>query len=149
LLLGAEKNRFHIKNAQQLSSIDVNFNNRSVENIYPDLATDSEYFNGIFFANIEPKDNYLLHLFKTNSTLPQKVIFIDDKLSQVESVANALAELVMPHESYFYSATDKKGKNFNPLIANIQLYYFYDPSSRLKTMISISQLARKSQENLK
>lgn len=111
---------------QQLSSIDVNFNNGSVENIYPDLAKDSEYFNGVFFANIEPKGNYLLHLFKTSSSLPEKVVFIDDKLSQVESVANALAELAIPHESYLYSATDKKGKVFNPLIANIQLYYFYE-----------------------
>lgn len=111
---------------QQLSSIDVNFNNGSVENIYPNLARDSEYFNGGFFANIESKGNYLLHLFKTNTLLPEKIVFIDDKLSQVESVANALAELGISHESYLYLATDIKGKSFDPLIANIQLYYFYD-----------------------
>ncbi len=115
-----------ILTVQQLSSVDVNFNNGSVENIYPDLARNPEYFNGVFFANIEPKGNYLLHLLKTSSFLPEKIVFIDDKLSQVESVASALAELGIPHESYLYSATDKKGKSFNPLIANIQLYYFYD-----------------------
>lgn len=111
---------------KQLSSVDVNFNNGSVESLYPDLARDSEYFNGVFFANMETKGDYLLHLFKTSSLFPKKVVFIDDKLSQVESVANALAELGIPHESYLYSATEKRGKMFNPLIANIQLYYFYE-----------------------
>lgn len=111
---------------KQLSSVNVNFNNGSLEKHHPDLAKNSEYFNGVFFANIEPKGNYLLHLFKSSSSFPEKVIFIDDKLSQVESVASALAKLGIPHESYLYSATDKKGKIFNPLIANIQLYYFYD-----------------------
>lgn len=115
-----------ILTVQQLSSVNVNFNNGCLENIYPDLASDPEYFNGVFFANIEPKGNYLLHLFKGSSKFPQKVIFIDDKLSQVESVAHTLVELGIPHESYLYSATEKKGKNFNPLIANIQLYTFYD-----------------------
>jgi hypothetical protein len=111
---------------QQLSAIDVNFNNGSTETLYPDLAKDSEYFQGVFFANIEPKGNYLLHILKTCASRPGKVVFLDDKLSQVESVAKALAELNIPHESYFYSATDKKAKGFNPLIANIQLYHFYE-----------------------
>lgn len=109
---------------KQLSSININFNNKSLENTYPYLALDSEYFNGTFFANIDPKGNYLLHLFKNAPDLPKKVIFIDDKLSQVESVANALTELGIENECYFYYATDEKAKRFNPLIANIQLYYF-------------------------
>lgn len=129
---------------QQLASIDVNFNNGSVETLYPDLAKDSEYFNGVFFANIEPKGNYLLHLFKTSSTLPEKVVFIDDKLSQVESVANALAELGIPHESYFYSATDEKAKAFNPLIANIQLYTFYESNSETALSDEQAQLVASS-----
>lgn len=111
---------------QQLSSVDINFNNGSLENIYPDLAKDSEYFSGTFFANLDFKGDYLLRLLLNSSTLPVKVNFIDDKLSQVESVANALTQLGIPYECYFYSATDKKGKAFNPLIANIQLYYFYE-----------------------
>ncbi len=108
----------------QLTSVNINFNNGRLEHIYPHLARDSEYFKGIFFANLEPKGNYLLHLFKNVPELPKKVIFIDDKLSQVESVAKALNELGIDNECYYYPVTDVKAKTFNPLIANIQLYHF-------------------------
>lgn len=109
---------------EQLASININFNKGRLEYIYPHLVRDSEYFSGIFFANLELKGNYLLHLFKNVVELPKKVIFIDDKLSQVESVAKALNELGIDNECYYYPATDEKAKGFNPLIANIQLYYF-------------------------
>jgi hypothetical protein len=111
---------------KQLSSVGVDFNNKSLENIYSDLSTDSGYYNGTFFAHIKPKGDYILHLFKTASHRPEKVIFVDDKPSEGESVANALTQLGIAHECYLYSATDKKGKAFNPLIANIQLYYFFE-----------------------
>lgn len=108
----------------QLNSVGVNFNNHSLEKIYPYLALESEYFSGTFFCNIEPKGNFLTHLFKDAPEIPQKVVFIDDKLSQVESVSNALTSLGISHESYCYLATNTKAQNFNPLIANIQLYHF-------------------------
>lgn len=108
----------------QLNSVGVNFNNKSLENTYPYLALESEYFSGTFFCNIEPKGNFLTHLFKDTPEVPPKVIFIDDKLSQVESVTNALTTLGIPHESYCYLATNAKANTFNPLIANIQLYHF-------------------------
>lgn len=114
-----------ILTVNQLSTVNVDFNNGSLENTYPYLSTAPEYYSGIFFANLEPKGNYLLRLFENAPALPQKIIFVDDKLSQVESVDAALTLLGIPHECYFYSATDEKGKAFNPLIANIQLYYFY------------------------
>jgi hypothetical protein len=119
------KDGVDILTIKQLNSVNVDFNNKSLENVYPYLSWDSEYFNGVFFANIEPKGNYLLHLFANAPQFPEKIIFTDDKLSQVESVANALAKLGIKHECYSYSAIDEKGKSFNPLIANIQLYYFY------------------------
>lgn len=96
-----------------------------MENQYPGLSTDPGYFRGSFFAWIDPKGDYLTHLFDGSSHFPEKIIFIDDKLSEVESMASALAELGIPHECYLYLATDIKNKNFDPLIANIQLYFFY------------------------
>ena len=129
---------------QQLSTVDVNFNNGSLEKTYPHLAKDSEYFDGVFFANLEPKGNYLLHLFEKSSKRPEKVIFIDDKLSQVESVADALTKLGIPHECYLYSATDEKGKAFNPLIANIQLYYFYESKGEKMLSDEEAELIAKS-----
>lgn len=118
---------------KQLSSVNVDFYNYSLENAFPYLTFESDYYNGTFFAHLEPKGNYLLHLFEGAPDYPEKVIFIDDKLSQVESVASALNELGIENECYFYYATDAKARNFNPLIANIQLYYFLE-SDRQKVL---------------
>lgn len=108
----------------QLNSVGIDFNNGSLEHFFPHLAQESEYFSGTFFCNIEPKGNFLMHLFKDASELPRKIIFIDDKPSQVQSVAEALTTLKIPYESYCYLATNAKAQNFNPLIANIQLYHY-------------------------
>lgn len=110
---------------KQLTSVDVNFNNEGLENIFPDLSKDPEYFNGVFFANTDLKGDFLLNLFEKTANFPEKIIFIDDKDSQVESVAKALTQLGIPHECYVYSAIENKSKKFNPLVANIQLYFFY------------------------
>ncbi len=109
----------------QLESVGINFNNESLTKAYPYLTNNPEYFKGIFFADIEPKGEYLLKLFKDASQLPKKVIFIDDKQSQVESVAAALNLLGISYECYWYAATEEKAARFDPLIANIQLYYFW------------------------
>lgn len=111
---------------EQLKSVDVNFDNQSLENAYPYLSRDSEYVKGVFFANEEPKGKYLSNLLENAPELPEKVIFIDDKASQVESVAYALALRGIHHECYTYNASEEKGKKFDPLLANIQLYCFYE-----------------------
>lgn len=115
----------------QLLSIGVNFNNGSMEKQFPFLSIHPEYFKGIFFANREPKGNYLLHIFNLAPHFPKKIIFIDDKCQQVESVSKALTSLGIPNECYLYLATDKKAKWFDPLIANIQLYYFYTSDGQI------------------
>lgn len=109
----------------QLESVGISFNNESLVKTYPHLTTNPEYFKGIFFADIEPKGEYLLKLFKDISPLPEKVIFIDDKQSQVESVATTLHQLGISYECYWYTATEDKAGKFDPLIANVQLYYFW------------------------
>lgn len=129
---------------KQLGSIGVNFYNYSLEGSYPYLALESEYFNGTFFANIEPKGNYLFELLNHAPDVPLKIVFIDDKPSQVESVANRLNELGIENECYSYSATDAKASKFNPLIANIQLYYFLE--SDRQRVLSDEQAAIIAQE---
>lgn len=110
---------------KQLLSVDIELENGSLKNIYPSLTENSEYYKGVFFANMEPKGNYLKKLLENASSLPEKVIFVDDKLSQVESVAAALEEMGIDHEVYWYCAIESRGVKFDPLIANIQLYYLW------------------------
>jgi hypothetical protein len=131
---------------KQLLSLSVDLNTGTLENTYPDLAADPAYFCGIFFANIEPKGNYLSHLFENAFHLPEKVIFIDDKLYQVESVAHALTALEIPHECYHYTAIVKKEKAFNSLIANIQLFYFLKPDSQILSEQEAAHIAQEHPE---
>ncbi len=124
------QNGVDILTTEQLRSVNVDFNNKSLEKTYPYLSRDPEYFEGIFFANVEPKGNFLLNLLRNTPRLPSKVVFIDDKLTQVESVANTLETLKIPYECYTYIATDEKNNSFDPLIANIELYYFYKSNGK-------------------
>lgn len=107
----------------QLKSVDIQFDDDLLKQKYLLFSQNSEYFEGVFFANLEPKGEYLRFLWNSleASELPKKVLFIDDKLSQVESVASTLNDLQIDHECYWYCATEKKP--FSALIANIQLYY--------------------------
>lgn len=109
----------------QLKSIDIRFDHSAFEKQYPEFAIHPEYFEGVFFVNTETKGIYLKHLLEKTAQRPQKIIFIDDKLSQVESVAAALNELQIDNECYWYCATEEKALKFNSFIANIQLYYFW------------------------
>jgi len=132
---------------KQLSTVGVDFHNGALENTYAELSGDSEYFKGIFFANLESKGEYLLHLFDSITHLPEKIIFVDDKLSQVESVEKALTQLGIPHECYLYSATNKKEKSFSPVIANIQLYQFCESDGQvIISDAEAEQIARNNPE---
>ena len=131
-LTARERNRWYDKElagideltTNQLKSLDIIFDSEKLEKSYPYLTLESEYYGGTFFADIEPKGSYVLKLFEHASPLPKKVIFIDDKTSQVESVARALENLGIEYECYHYTRTDQKATMFDPLISNIQLYYF-------------------------
>ena len=114
----------------QLSGVGVNFDNKSLENIYPYLSMNDEYYKGVMFADLEPKGEYLIELFEKAPQFKGKVIFIDDKDTQVASVDAALKKLGIPHECYTYTATEKKGKAFNPLYANIELFHFYQSDGK-------------------
>lgn len=131
--------------ANQLRSLGIVFKTDNLDSIYDYLIHSPEHFQGIFFADIEPKGGYLLKLFKEARKLPRKVIFIDDKQSQVESVAEALDELGIDNECYWYCPTDKKNQDFDPLVANIQLYYFW--TSRAEHILSDSMARAIAQKN--
>lgn len=111
--------------SNQLKAAGFEFDQNAHKRLYPDLVDNPEYFGGIFFADTELKGEYLKKILGKASQKPTKIIFVDDKIIQVESVASALKELGIDHECYWYCATDDKAKKFNPLISNIQLYHLW------------------------
>lgn len=113
---------------QQLASVGIQFGSEAVVKAYPDLTQVPEYYEGIFFSNVVAKGSYLANVLQSlpsSSLLPEKIVFIDDKWYQIESVAAALEQWNIDYECYWYRAMDKKDSVFDPLIANIQLYHIW------------------------
>lgn len=108
---------------QQLNAVNIQFSHESLLNAFPQLADVPQYNRGSFFADIEPKGKFLHHMIKTTAVVPRMIVFVDDKLAQVESVEATLTEFGIDHVCYWYCAIEEKAKQFNPLIANIELYY--------------------------
>lgn len=122
--------RVDVLTVTQLESIGIHFDEARLNQYYPHLTDSAEYFKGTFFSDCDLKGDYLLKLFHNMPNHPEKVVFIDDKFSQCTSVASALTQLGIAYEIYCYTRTDAKAKTFNPLQANIQLYYFFQSSGQ-------------------
>lgn len=105
----------------QLTSLGMHFEDHSA---YASLLSAPEYYRGTFFVDSDLKGEYLTRLFLNADEKPKRVVFVDDKKKQAESVAEALTMLHIPHVCYWYVATDKKSRNFDPKVANIQLYHY-------------------------
>jgi hypothetical protein len=117
----------------QVNSVGIFFNSEMASTFYPELTSVPEYYEGIFFSNVVAKGSYLTNLLQSippSSSLPRKIVFIDDKWYQVESVAAALERGGIDYECYWYRATDKKESEFDPIIANIQLYHIWVTEGR-------------------
>ncbi len=108
---------------EQINSCGIDFTKTKVEKPFQFLTKPLECFENIFFADTDTKGEYLAKLFNKMPIYPNCTYFIDDKKRQVESVTEELSFRNLKHKCYLYSATNKKSKNFDPLIANIQLYY--------------------------
>ncbi|PJD94454.1 MAG: hypothetical protein CK425_11430 [Parachlamydia sp.] len=107
----------------QLNSVDIDFNQLSMLPHTEAIIQNSEYFQGTLFANTDLKGDFLKQLFENASSLPEHVVFIDDKLSQVESVSETLEALGIKADCYWYRAIEVKSNSFNSLLADIQLYH--------------------------
>jgi len=108
----------------QLDAVDINFHQTLIFPSSIAVHQNSEYFQGVLFANTDLKGDFLKQVFAKATALPENVVFIDDKLSQVESVSETLEALGIKADCYWYRAIEEKSSCFNPLLADIQLYYF-------------------------
>jgi len=107
---------------QQLASVGILFDQDLPSDMHS-ITQAPEYFRGTFFSDLDSKGEYLIKLFQASPQKPLKVIFVDDKQDHAEGVAQALAYLGVDYECYWYRATENKASKFDPLIANVQLYY--------------------------
>ncbi len=106
----------------QLNTVGIDFN---LTQIPEELrALESAYFyKGIIFAQHIAKGDLLKHLFKDLHYSPPLIVFVDDKLEQVQSVEKVIGECGIPVIGFWYRRSELDRANFNPTIANIQLDY--------------------------
>lgn len=106
---------------KQLQEVKINFEQSILPDKYAYLCGFAPFYKNIFFSDEETKGDFVKKIFLGCPVRPPKVRFIDDKLKQVEAVKTALDELGIDNECYYYTAI--YAKPFDPLIANIELYY--------------------------
>lgn len=104
----------------QLHHVGIDFKNTQIPAELQSLE-DKYFYDGIIFAQHIKKGDLLKHLFKDLNYSPSLIIFVDDKLDQVQSVEAALKEVGIPFIGFWYRRSEIDRKNFNPMIANIQL----------------------------
>lgn len=107
---------------QQLESAGIHFDKTTSFEM-------PEFYEGVYFSDLDPKGEYVLKLFTSRESLPSKVVFVDDKLSQVESVAEALDALGIDNECYYYKQT--YSTSFDPLVALVQLHYLMQSEGKV------------------
>lgn len=136
--------------ANQLQSLGIDLEKPLAEEAYPHLVSIEDYAFGIHFSPLDNKGDYfeeriLPALIKDG--IPDKIVFVDDKLSHVESMADALRRSGIHYECYHYAGADARESAYDPLIANIQLFHFW--KSDKVTLLSdaeAQEIARKHPE---
>lgn len=107
--------------ALQLKTLGIDF---SKSNFPKQFNAHSSFQQGIIFSASEPKGPHLKEVLKAADHLPAKIVFVDDKFRQVQSVDLAMAEMGIPCDCYWYRRAEQKRKDFDPILALIQYEYF-------------------------
>lgn len=107
----------------QLAKFDIQFSN-----LFPTKKLDHTPFlfeNGILFSGwINEKSDALKELLKELDFFPEKIVFIDDKLSHVLDIKQAAAALNIECVGIRFSKADKRVQEYNQEIVDIQWKWF-------------------------
>lgn len=91
------------------------------DNVYADLfSKEPSYDDGVIYCGGKSKGLSLKGLFESVGYAPEKVIFVDDKLSHVESVHNAMADAGIDCDCFWYRKIDQLRPSMDPIVALIQ-----------------------------
>lgn len=105
---------------EQLQHAGIDFRNTQIPEELKSLEA-TYFWEGIIFAQHIKKGDLLKHLFKDLKYNPSLIIFVDDKLDQVQSVEAAVKEAGIPFMGFWYRRSEFDRKDFNPMATNVQL----------------------------
>jgi len=84
------------------------------------------FHNGVFYTNPYTKGVFIDKILQETGYKPKKIIVVDDQWHQLQSVEEKLTEAGVPHLCVLYQRAEKERKNFNPLVALLQLESLFD-----------------------
>lgn len=104
--------------ADQLININIDFS----KTIPPScMAKHPCFHRGIIFASGKMKGDFLQQYLVSTGYLPNRIIFIDDKLDQIQSVERTMHEKDIKVICFWYRRALQNRSSFNLQLANIQL----------------------------
>lgn len=107
---------------KQLSQLDIklNFQKSTKQEFILSMPLPCLFKYNILFAGLNDKGKTLLCFLDTIDYYPKQIIFIDDKVKNVQSVEAALTQQQIPCICIRYSRCDEKVHNFDPAKAQAQ-----------------------------
>jgi hypothetical protein len=84
------------------------------------------FHNGVFYTDPYTKGGFIDKILQETGYQPKKVIIVDDKWDQLQSVHEKLTEAGISHVCILYQRAEKERKNFNPLVAMLQLESLFE-----------------------
>ena len=111
----------------QLASLQIDFS-KTAPRIPKDTnraPKELSYQGGVIFLRPgEDKGNVLVKFLSVSKQSSEKIVFIDDKLHNVESVDTALNAAEIENIEFRYGAADERVKSFDSQLANFEFHYF-------------------------
>jgi hypothetical protein len=112
---------------RQLASLRVDFSKTAPRIPKETTGVDGElkYQGGVIF--LKPgfdKGVTLVNFLTASHQKPKKIVFIDDKHHNVESVDKALSAVGIENIAFRYGAADERVRNFDSQLANFEYNYF-------------------------
>jgi len=77
--------------------------------------------NGVFYTDPYTTGGFIDKILDETGYLPKKIIVVYDQWSQLQSVEEKLTEAGIDHICVLYQRAEKERKDFNPLVAMLQL----------------------------
>ena len=104
----------------QVASLNVDFR-LAAPMLRNSRLKNGDFINGVYFLTKgSDKGQALIEFMNEAGLKPERILFVDDKLHNVEAVERALEKTPLEHISFRYGAADPRVAAFNPVIAEIQ-----------------------------
>ncbi len=105
---------------RQLHDVQIDFS-RSPISGRSDMAIDTvRYYHGVLMTTGQNKGESLLKFLNRFQLHPQKVVFVDDILGNVQKMEDALTKANIPVVNVRYGALDARVRAFNPKIPLVE-----------------------------